>query len=117
MLFNALVLCGVEIRGGTIPLNARNAIERTRKVHLRRHLGVKFTTSYLAMLLKIGMRPIEMLALQRLYVIKMRNMPKHRVAWNVGSKSQKNLKSKILSSGWVLDIRKWFEQWGVEDLF
>ena len=46
-------------------------------------------------------------------------MPKHRLpylAWNVGGKPQKNHKSKILSSGWVLDIRKWFGRWGVQDL-
>ena len=38
------------------------------------------------------------------------------VAWNVGYKPQKNHKGKILSSGWVLDIRKWFGMLGVEDL-
>ena len=29
---------------------------------------------------------------------------------------QKNHKSKILSSCWVVDIRKWFRRWGVDDL-
>ena len=44
------------------------------------------------------------------------NMPNHRLphlAWNVGCELQKNHKSRILSSGWVVDIRKWFRRWGV----
>ena len=46
-------------------------------------------------------------------------MPNHRLpqlAWNVGCKLQKNHKSKILSSDWVVDIKKWFRRWGVDDL-
>ena len=31
-------------------------------------------------------------------------------------KLQKNHKSKRLSSGWVVDISKWFRIWGVDDL-
>ena len=66
-------------------------------------------------------RPIELLALQRVYkyITKVKNMPNHRLphlAWNVGCKLQKNHKSKILSSGWVVDIRKWFRSWGVDVL-
>ena len=29
---------------------------------------------------------------------------------------QKNHKSKILSSEWVVDIKKWFKRWDMEDL-
>ena len=50
---------------------------------------------------------------------KVKNMPNHRLphlAWNIGFKLQKNHKSKILSSGWVVDIKKWFKRWDVEDL-
>ena len=46
-------------------------------------------------------------------------MPKHGLpylAWNVGGKSQKNHKSKIMSSGWVLHTRKWIGRWAMEDL-
>ena len=46
-------------------------------------------------------------------------MPNHRLphlSWSVGCTLQKNHKSKILSSGWVVDIRKWFRRWGVDDL-
>ena len=39
-----------------------------------------------------------------------------RLAWNVGCKLQKNHKSKILSSSWVVDIRKWFRRWDVDEL-
>ena len=46
-------------------------------------------------------------------------MPNHRLqhlAWNVGCELQKNHKSKILLSSWVVDIKKWFKIWDVEDL-
>ena len=36
---------------------------------------------------------------------------------NVGCKLQKNQNNKIVSSGWVVDIKKWFERWYVEGLF
>ena len=67
------------------------------------------------MLLKTGARPIELLALQRVYkyITKVKNMPNHQLlhlAWNVGCKLQNNHKSKILTSGWVVDIRKWFRR-------
>ena len=73
------------------------------------------------MLLEIGVRPIEIWTLQRVYryITKVNNMPNHRLphlAWNVGCKLQKNLKRKILSSDWVVHIRKWFWRWGVDDL-
>ena len=35
---------------------------------------------------------------------------------DVGCKLQKNHKSRILSFGWVVDIKKWFKIWDVEDL-
>ena len=46
-------------------------------------------------------------------------MLNHRLphlAQKVRCKLQKNHKSKILSSGWVVDIRKWFRRWVVDDL-
>ena len=46
-------------------------------------------------------------------------MPNHRLpdlAWNVEYKLQKNHKGKILSSGWVVDIKNCFKGWDVEDL-
>ena len=71
MLFNVMVtqvlLYGVEVLGDTISLNAWNEIEKIQKMFLRRQLGVKCTTSYQVMLLKIGVRPIELLTLQRVY--------------------------------------------------
>ena len=71
MLFNTMVtqvsLYGVEVRGDTISLNAWNEIEKIQKIFLRRQLRVKCTTSYQVMLLETGVRPIELLALQRVY--------------------------------------------------
>ena len=67
MLFNAIVvqvlLYGVEVLGGTIIVSARNEIEKIQKMFLCRQLGVKFSTSYPIMLLEIGARPIEILAM------------------------------------------------------
>ena len=53
------------------------------------------------------------------YITKVKNMPNNRLphlAWNAGCKLQKNHNSKILSSGSVVDIRKWFRRWGVDEL-
>ena len=87
---------------------------------LRRQLGVKCITSYQVTLLETHVWPIDMLALQREYIFTtVKNMPNHRLphlSLNVGCKLQKNHKSKILSSGWVVDIRKWFRRWDVDDL-
>ena len=52
------------------------------------------------------------------YITKVKNMLDHRLlkqAWN-GCKVQKTNKTKILSCGWVLEIRKWFKRWGIKDL-
>ena len=46
-------------------------------------------------------------------------MPNHKLpqlAWKVGWKLPNNHKSKILPSGWIVDIKKWFQTWDVEDL-
>ena len=63
------------------------------------------------MLLEAGVQPIELLALQRVYkhITKVKNMLNHPLphhAWIVGGKLQKNHKNKIMSYGWVVDIRK-----------
>ena len=71
------------------------------------------------MLLDIGMRPLEMLALQRVHshlmkakLMSISSIP--RLAWNVGYKPQKNHKSKFLTSSLVQDIWKWFAKWSVD---
>ena len=46
-------------------------------------------------------------------------MPTHRLqylVWNVGCKPQKNMKSKKLSSGQVIAIKKRFKRWDVEEI-
>ena len=73
------------------------------------------------MLLEIGGQPIDIFAHQNVYryITKVKNLSNHRLphlAWNVGCKLQKNHKSKIILSGWVVDIRKWFRRWGVDGL-
>ena len=48
------------------------------------------------------------------YMLKMRQSPSHRlprIAWEASKKVQKMHKSKILSSGWMQDIKKWFGRW------
>ena len=53
------------------------------------------------------------------YITTVKNMPDHRLqkqTWGRRCKAQKTNKSKILSSGWVLDIMKTFKRWGVKDL-
>ena len=53
------------------------------------------------------------------YVLKVRNFLSHRlpkVEWEASMKIQKTYKSKILSSGWMQDIKKWFGRWDAEHL-
>ena len=71
------------------------------------------------MLLETGRRPIEMYALIRLlrYITRVRQMddnrlPKH--AWGASTRLQKTRKSKMLSMGWMLDMRRWFKRWVVD---
>ena len=95
--------------GGTISLNAWNEIEKIQRMFLRKQLGIKSTTSYQVMFLETGVRPIEILALHRLYryITKFKNMPNPILAqlvWNVGCKLPKNHKRKIPSSSWVVDM-------------
>ena len=74
------------------------------------------------MLLETCVQSVEILAVQGLhrYIKKAKNMPNCRLphlVGNVGCKLQKNQNNKIVSSGWVVDIKKWFERWYVEGLF
>ena len=72
------------------------------------------------MLLETGCRPIEFHAMIRVidYVWKISGWKCSRLpkaAKEVSIKIQKNHKSKILSSGWMLDIQTWFKRWGVDN--
>ena len=52
------------------------------------------------------------------YITTVKNMPDHRLqkqTWGRRCKAQKTNKSKILLSGWVLDIMKWCKRWRVKD--
>ena len=53
-----------------------------------------------------------------MYITKVKNTCDHRLpkqVRNIGCKVQKSNKSKILLSGWVLDIMKWCKRWRVKD--
>ena len=69
---------------------------------LMKTIGVK-SSSFPIMLLETGARPIEVLAMQRvyMYIKKIRNMLDHRFpkwSWNIGCKAQKTNINEILSS-------------------
>ena len=112
MLFNAMVtkFC-TKVWGDTISLNAWNEIEKMEKMFLRRQLGVKSTTSYQSYALGNKCSTSR-------YISATKGICQNHIlpylAWNVGCK--KNQKSKILSSSWVVEIKKWFKRWDVEDL-
>ena len=40
-----------------------------------------------------------------------------RIAWGAGKKIQKAHKNKILYSGWMQDVEKWFGSWDAAHLF
>ena len=67
MLFNALVdqvfLHKVVLWGGAISLGAWNEIKNIQILFLHRQLRAKSSTSYLIMLLEIGGKPIEVIAM------------------------------------------------------
>ena len=123
ILFDAYVLqtilYGVEVWGGSISLSTWNDIEKLQKAFIRRHLGIKSTTPYVLMLLETGRRPIEIYAMVRVlrYVTRIHQMNDNRLpkkAWAASTCLQKTKKSKVLSTGWVLDLQKWFKRWGVD---
>ena len=72
------------------------------------------------MILLLGAHPIEIQTIQRVYkYTEVKNMCDHRLpkqAWNIWRNVQKTNENKILSSGWVLDIMKWFKVSGIKDL-
>ena len=106
-----MVLYGVEVWGGSIFPSAWNDIEKLQKAFIRRHLGIKSTTPYVIMLLETERRPIEMYAMIRVlrYITRVRQMDDNRLpkrAWGASTRLQKTLKSKVLSTGWVLDMQR-----------
>ena len=75
-------------------------------------------TPYSILLLETAHRCIEMQALLKVFhhIYKVEKMNDNRLsqkAWESSSRLQKNYKSKVLSSGWELDIRGWFTLWNV----
>ena len=121
MFFNGMgtqvLLYGVNIWGGTIPLNAWDEIE-IQKMLQRTQLGEKSTTFCTVMLLETDVRPIEVSALQIVYryIIKVKNMPNHRLphlAWIVECSLEKNHKQNYLI--WFgIWHQKWFKRWSGE---
>jgi hypothetical protein len=67
MLFNAMVsqvlIHGVEAWDGTISFSAWNDLEKTQKILLQRHLGIKSSAPYPVMLFETRARPIELIAM------------------------------------------------------
>lgn len=119
-LFDTLVtpvlLYGVEVWGGSISKTTWREFENVQKRFLTNFFQVKTQTPYMLLLLESGSLSIEVLGMQRVveYMLKIRRSPSHRlprIAYEASQKVQKTSKSKILSSGWMLDIKKWFGRW------
>ena len=119
-LFDTLVtpvlLYGVEVWGGSIAKSTWQEFENAQKHCLTNVFQVKTQTPYMLLLLESGSLPIEVLGMQRVveYMLKTRDSPLHwlpKIAYEASQKVQKTSKSKILSSGWMLDIKKWFGRW------
>ena len=119
-LFDALVtpvlLYGVEVWGGSISKSTWKEFEKLQKRFLSNFFQVKAQTPYTLLLLESGSLPIEVMAMERLvgYMLRVQKLLPHRlprIAWEASQKKQKTHKSKILSSGWMQDIEKWFARW------
>ena len=124
-LFDTLVtpvlLYGVEVWGGSISKSTWKDFENVQKRFLTNFLQVKTQTPYMLLLLESGSLPIEVMGMERVveYMLKMQQNPSHRlprIAWEASQKLQKTHKSKILSTGWMQDIKKWFERWDASHL-
>ena len=123
VLFEAYVLqtmlYGIEVWGGSITNTMWDDIEKIQKSFIRKYIGVRVTTPYSMLLLESGCLPIEYYGLVRTlrYIQKVKSMPQNRLphqAWEICKKPKKNHKSKFLTSGWMLDIKKWFAKWKLE---
>ncbi|MCO5561969.1 hypothetical protein L7F22_015595 [Adiantum nelumboides] len=119
-LFDTLVtpvlLYGVEIWGGSISKSTWKEFENVQKRFLTNFFQVKTQTPYMLLLLESGSLPIEVMGMERVvgYMLKMQKRASHRlpkIAWEASKKVQKTHKSKLLSSGWMQDIKKWFGRW------
>ncbi|MCO5550705.1 hypothetical protein L7F22_004195 [Adiantum nelumboides] len=119
-LFDTLVtpvlLYGVEVWGGSISKSTWKEFENVQKRFLINVFQVKTQTSYMLLLLESGSLPIEVMGMERVvgYMLKMQKRASHRlpkITWEASKKVQKTHKSKILSSGWMQDIKKWFGRW------
>ena len=124
-LFDALVLpvllYGVEVWGGSISTSTWKEFERVQKRFITNFLKVKNQTPYPLLLLETGNLPIEVMGMERVveYMIKIQQYPAHRLprlSWEASCKTQKTHKSKILGTGWMLDISKWFKKWNADHL-
>ena len=113
------VLYGIEVWGGSISSSMWDEIEKIQKCFIHRYVGVRVTTPYSLLLMESGCLPIEYYGLIRTlrYIQKVSNMPQERLprqVWETCKRPKKNYKSKFLTSGWMLDIKKWFTKWNLE---
>ena len=124
ILFDAYVmqtmLYGVEMWGGSIPHSMWDDIEKLQKSFFRSFIGVRTSTPYSLLLLETRCLPIEYHGLIRTlrYIQKVRHMHTNRLpqqAWELCKQPKKNYKSKFLASGWMLDTRKWYAKWNLEE--
>ena len=114
-----MALYRVKVWGESISSSQWNDIEKLQKAFIHRHLGIQSTTPYVLLLLETSRRPIEVYAMIRVlrYVICIRQMYDGRLpkkAWAASTCLQKTRKSKVLSTGWVLDMHKWLKWWEVD---
>ena len=64
---------------------------------------------------------VPLTAMERVvqYMVKVQKCQSHRlpkIAWEASKKIQKMHKSKILCSGWMQDMKKWFGRWDATHL-
>ena len=94
ILFEAYVmqtmLYEVELWGGSISVSTKDEIEKLQKSFTRRYVGLRVTTPYSILLIKVGCLPIEyhgILCVLR-YIQKMKNMHGNRLprqAWKISN--------------------------------
>ena len=98
--------------GGSIPKSTWKEFENVQNKILTKYLQVKKQTPYTPLLLETISLPIEITTMVRVveYMLKVQKCHSHRlprIEWEASKKIQRH-KSKILCSGWMQDMNKWF---------
>ena len=109
-----VILYGCEVWGCSISRESWRKIEQIQKRFIMYNLKIKSNTPYPILLIRVGLSPIESLAMTRLllYKHKINNMGDHRLPKLAFNSSQNHLR---LKQGWYKDTRALLKQGEIDE--